>query len=790
MRGHCGRLGLGLGLASNPNLPISAYSSFIINKLTHCCYCIDMYPYTEACHSGGEHTSKRNESFAYTLKGVVAHVGAIDRGHYYSFIKERTSQQWFEFNDRNVLPFTADAIPPECFGGEEMYTNSNGQSKKRARQNSAYMLVYERKPISGGGSKDRVDDSCGDLSLQFGAIDKRKGQAEIHTPVFKDVWTENTDYQIDRCVYDPAHFRFVWQLLSSQSVYDLLTSEAIVANTAYLKRFMHFVMRFNIDILASAKVASITPLFIDRMTEIISMDKTLTCAHYAIEVLSHDYYLETDSFKNSGLQSTPVVKKNKRFSANANELASIQSDSDINIDFPLCHPWLLRLFVLCRNKHVTQSFGKFLLMCLKLLRQDNKSDYLRSVRITTAEELSIGTESYGPPPATRRRSKSDTSIDLSASEQYSTISKDLVNPVAKFVNRLLSICEKYRPEDVTKSEGYRTLTALLLSFTNFGYEEKALMVFLGTTYRLVCSMLILNPSITLVPIEECFNCIEIIGTVMRCCVIGADSPQTPGGRSKTNVCDDIETPIKFDGINKSNYNNDEISPFAHVELKYAIQQITSSTPINKSNTYVPYLQMNDLQAFLNKIFLEDAILINVITMSQALQHVCWCLGGRETLKICDFLCEKVLDCTSFKSTVSMSENSAVANAPNNSGNTVEVFTSLSYRTYFRAISDIILGNAVDVVLVFNNVVPKLIEKANQLTFRQNRNDSEFIYAVNKLLFRIGISSQNGHSCVLHLKDSYKNLMQQFISNSKKKKTNVPSSTTMNIGDSSNMHFPS
>ena len=43
-----------------------------------------------------------------TIAGIVAHVGAIDRGHYYSFIKERSSEKWLEFNDRTVVPFSAE----------------------------------------------------------------------------------------------------------------------------------------------------------------------------------------------------------------------------------------------------------------------------------------------------------------------------------------------------------------------------------------------------------------------------------------------------------------------------------------------------------------------------------------------------------------------------------------------------------------------------------------------------------------------------------------------------------
>jgi Ubiquitin carboxyl-terminal hydrolase len=45
---------------------------------------------------------------SYVITGIVAHVGAIDRGHYYSFIKERSTDKWLEFNDRTVLPFSAE----------------------------------------------------------------------------------------------------------------------------------------------------------------------------------------------------------------------------------------------------------------------------------------------------------------------------------------------------------------------------------------------------------------------------------------------------------------------------------------------------------------------------------------------------------------------------------------------------------------------------------------------------------------------------------------------------------
>ena len=49
---------------------------------------------------------KPESYYRYRLAGIVAHVGAIDRGHYYSFIRMRGTGKWMEFNDRSVMPFS------------------------------------------------------------------------------------------------------------------------------------------------------------------------------------------------------------------------------------------------------------------------------------------------------------------------------------------------------------------------------------------------------------------------------------------------------------------------------------------------------------------------------------------------------------------------------------------------------------------------------------------------------------------------------------------------------------
>lgn len=56
----------------------------------------------------------------YNLAGVVVHTGTAEGGHYYSFIRDRTSKEnnWYLFNDAEVKTFDPMQIAAECFGGE------------------------------------------------------------------------------------------------------------------------------------------------------------------------------------------------------------------------------------------------------------------------------------------------------------------------------------------------------------------------------------------------------------------------------------------------------------------------------------------------------------------------------------------------------------------------------------------------------------------------------------------------------------------------------------------------
>ena len=158
---------------------------------------------------------EENPSYEYELIGVTVHTGTADGGHYYAFIRDRTSNKdkWFSFNDAEVKPFDPNQIAAECFGGE-MNSRTYDQITDKfmelsiEKTNSAYMLFYERvsqraeeEPSS---SKALVPvpkaESVAEASAAATTFDLSK---ELENWIWKD----NMNFIQDNNIFDHTYFK-------------------------------------------------------------------------------------------------------------------------------------------------------------------------------------------------------------------------------------------------------------------------------------------------------------------------------------------------------------------------------------------------------------------------------------------------------------------------------------------------------------------------------------------------------------------------------------------------------
>lgn len=141
----------------------------------------------------------------YQLRGVLVHSGTANCGHYYSFIKERRSDEsgggvnsddhvseddlrWYQFNDDLVSEFDVTHLGEECFGGVIPGRIVKGrQMRGRDIVNNAFMIFYDRvdvrytTTVSGSGgsgdSKCMEDDKCVPV-----AVTGSSGALTVQTP--------------------------------------------------------------------------------------------------------------------------------------------------------------------------------------------------------------------------------------------------------------------------------------------------------------------------------------------------------------------------------------------------------------------------------------------------------------------------------------------------------------------------------------------------------------------------------------------------------------------------------
>ncbi|XP_034239169.1 ubiquitin carboxyl-terminal hydrolase puf isoform X4 [Thrips palmi] len=213
----------------------------------------------ENCDSENEEFRER---YDYDLIGVTVHTGTADGGHYYSFIRDRTTpnkDKWFFFNDAEVKPFDPNQLASECFGGEMTSKTYDSVTDKFMdfsfeKTNSAYMLFYERcslpeaeRRFSKESDVDAPETSSQANQSPPPASNSCDAMAsfELNKELEDWIWQDNMHFLRDKNIFEHNYFNFMWQicgyipqtLISLQS--DITEMAAQLSTTFFLETFIH-----------------------------------------------------------------------------------------------------------------------------------------------------------------------------------------------------------------------------------------------------------------------------------------------------------------------------------------------------------------------------------------------------------------------------------------------------------------------------------------------------------------------------------------------------------------------
>jgi len=165
-----------------------------------------------------------DDDYEYKLAGVLVHHGVAQGGHYYSFIRDRTtnngsSNEWFRFDDDEVTPFDPSQIEMECFGGkvkkETKWPNGQVNTVETDQLANALMLFYEKvKP-----TKFDSNDSEKDIDM----VESTHIPLATGVEVFEnDVKRSNNVHRSHVFLFDTEFQRFLRQMLdASLSVHNV-----------------------------------------------------------------------------------------------------------------------------------------------------------------------------------------------------------------------------------------------------------------------------------------------------------------------------------------------------------------------------------------------------------------------------------------------------------------------------------------------------------------------------------------------------------------------------------------
>ncbi|XP_059615711.1 ubiquitin carboxyl-terminal hydrolase 47 isoform X2 [Phlebotomus argentipes] len=123
---------------------------------------------TTASHASGP--------YIYELFSIMIHSGSASGGHYYAYIKDFDSSEWYCFNDQSVTSITQEDIQKSFGGGRALYSGAYSSSI------NAYMLMYRQVDPQRNTSVMSKDDFPQHIKDLAERLDKQ--QSDPDRPIF------------------------------------------------------------------------------------------------------------------------------------------------------------------------------------------------------------------------------------------------------------------------------------------------------------------------------------------------------------------------------------------------------------------------------------------------------------------------------------------------------------------------------------------------------------------------------------------------------------------------------
>lgn len=268
---------------------------------------LNMFKYTEEgmrasqCKGGGGASTavENDEEYEYVLRGVVVHSGAIDRGHYYSYIQERIEPyMWREFNDSRVNDFHVEQhLDFECFGGSMVdpraqhartSTSTSPSLNKILKPHNAYLLFYDKVLIAREDPTTRGTD-----------FDAQSKPIPMHLckMFWKYLQIQEFIYIRDSCLFNELHVQFLFHLLKLPGVdHQRLIESDESCQVEHMTLWSHFVMD---ALIHSNTITCLKPFFdmlcsmlvvSDKKCEFSNVDHFANLFSISSAVAKHDWW--------------------------------------------------------------------------------------------------------------------------------------------------------------------------------------------------------------------------------------------------------------------------------------------------------------------------------------------------------------------------------------------------------------------------------------------------------------------------------------------------------------------